>query len=595
MRKTKIVCTLGLVSQSREIIEQLADAGMNVARFNFSHGNHESHKKTFETLSAVREEKKLSIAALLDTKGPEVRLGEFENGKAQLETGTTFTLTTENILGNAEKASITFADLPKDVAKGTHILLDDGLIDLLVQDINGNEIICKVLNGGPISNRKGVNVPGVTLSMPYLSEQDRADIEFGIETGFDYIAASFVRTAQDVLDIREILHKHGADSTLVISKIENAQGVENIDDILRVSDGIMVARGDMGVEIDFELLPGLQKMLIKKAYNMGKMVITATQMLESMISNPRPTRAETTDVANAIYDGTSAIMLSGETAAGKYPVRAVQVMARIAESTEADINYRHRFETSVYARDKDNVTNAISHATCTTAFDLGATSIITVSLSGRATRNISKYRPDIPIIGCTPSAATYRQLALSWGVVPVLLEEADDLDMLFDSAVKSAQDLGIVNSGDIVVISTGVPLKMSGTTNLLKVHIAGDVLVKGTGLGAIAACGRVCVVQSAAEAMHKFQEKDILVISETNNDLLPLLKKASGIITESDGLNSHAAIVGSTLEIPVIIGASNATKILKNGSIVTIDPDHGFVRSSSNRTENKHETWLDRR
>lgn len=586
MRKTKIVCTLGLVSQSREVIEQLVVAGMNVARFNFSHGNHESHKKTFDTLKAVREEKNLSIAALLDTKGPEVRLGEFENGKVYLEAGTAFTLTTDTIIGTVEKASVSFANLPKDVSRGTHILLDDGLIDLLVQEINGNEIVCKVLNGGPISNRKGVNVPGVTLSMPYLSEQDSKDIAFGIETGFDYIAASFVRTAQDVLDIREVLHKHGAEDMLIISKIENAQGVENIDDILRVSDGIMIARGDMGVEIDFELLPGLQKMLIKKAYNMGKMVITATQMLESMINNPRPTRAETTDVANAIYDGTSAIMLSGETAAGKYPVKAVEVMARIAESTESDINYRHRFETSVYSREKDNITNAISHATCTTAFDLGATSIITVSLSGRATRNISKYRPDIPIIGCTPSASTYRKLALTWGVVPVLLDEVDDLDMLFDNAVKSAQELGVVNSGDIVVISTGVPLKMSGTTNLLKVHIAGDVLVKGTGLGSVPAYGRLCVAESVEDAMQKFQEKDILVISQTTNELLPILKKASGIVTENDGLNSHAAIVGSALEIPVIIGAANATRILKSGSIVTIDPDLGFVRSSANHMEN---------
>lgn len=582
MRRTKIVCTLGLVSQSREVIEQLIDAGMNVARFNFSHGDHESHKKTFETLKEVREEKKVSVAALLDTRGPEVRLGLFENGKAYIETGSTFTLTTDEVTGTAEKASITFKDLPKDVSKGTHILLDDGLIDLQVREIDGTSIVCDVINGGPISNRKGVNVPGVTLSMPYLSEQDKSDIEFGIDIGFDFIAASFVRSAQDVLDIREILHKRGADKVLIISKIENAQGVDNIEEILRVSDGIMVARGDMGVEIAFELLPGLQKMLIRQAYSMGKMVITATQMLESMINNPRPTRAEATDVANAIYDGTSAIMLSGETAAGKYPIKAVEVMDRIAKSTERNINYRRRFETTVYNREKDNITNAISHATCTTAFDLGATSIITVSLSGRATRNISKYRPDIPIIGCTPSKVTYRQLAMSWGVVPVLIDEVDDLDMLFDNTVKTAQELGFVKSGDIVVISTGVPLKMSGTTNLLKVHIAGDVLVRGTGLGTVSACGRLCVASSPEEAKEKFQENDILVISETTNELLPLLKKASGIVTESAGLNSHAAIVGSTLEIPVIIGAENATKILKNGSIVTVDPDHGFVRSSAN-------------
>ncbi len=586
MRKTKIVCTLGLVSQTREVIEKLIDAGMNVARFNFSHGTHESHKRTFDIVKALREEKKLPIATLLDTKGPEVRLGEFENGKATIVEGTTFTLTTETIIGNAERATVSVAELPNDVKVGTHILLDDGLIDLQVREIKGCEIICDVLNGGDISNRKGVNVPGVTLSMPYLSEQDKSDIEFGIDTGFDFIAASFVRCARDVLDIREILHRKNANNILIISKIENAQGVENIDEILRVSDGIMVARGDMGVEIAFELLPGIQKMLIKQAYRCGKIVITATQMLESMIKNPRPTRAEATDVANAVYDGTSAIMLSGETAAGLYPVKAVKVMARIAESTESDINYRHRFESANYLRENDNVTNAISHATCTTAYDLGATAMITVSLSGRATRNISKYRPDIPIIGCTPSETTYRQLAMSWGVVPALIEEVDDLDLLFENVVKIAQDLGSVNSGDLVVISTGVPLGMSGTTNLLKVHICGDVLVKGNGLGTLSVCGRICVAHDVADANAKFTEGDILVIKQTSTEIVPLLKKASGIITEEDGLNSHAAIVGSALEIPVIVGAVNATKILKSGSIVTMETEHGFVRSSTNRTEN---------
>lgn len=471
MRKTKIICTLGLVSQTREVIEQIIDAGMNVARFNFSHGTHESHKKTFDIVKSLREEKDLPIATMLDTKGPEIRLGDFEGGKAVLTAGDTFTLTTETVLGTAAKATVSFKDLPRDVKPGDRILLDDGLIELTVQKTDGNEIVCEVVNGGSISNHKGVNVPGVALSMPYLSKQDIFDIEFGAEIGFDFIAASFVRTARDVLDIREILKRNNAENILVIAKIENAQGVRNIDEILKVSDGIMIARGDMGVEIDFELLPEIQKMLIKEAYGCGKMVITATQMLESMIVNPRPTRAETTDVANAVYDGTSAIMLSGETAAGAYPVKSVQVMARIAETTEAAINYRRRFETSHYDKENNNITNAISHATCTTAYDLGASCIIAVSMSGRASRNISKYRPGIPIVGCTPSKSTYRQLALSWGVIPALIHEEHNLNTLFEDSVKAASKLGLADKGDVVAISLGVPLGVSGSTNLLRVQL----------------------------------------------------------------------------------------------------------------------------
>jgi pyruvate kinase len=447
--------------------------------------------------------------------------------------------------------------------------------------VEGNDIHCQVVNGGEISNRKGVNVPGVRLSMPYVSPQDRNDLIFGVETGFDFVAASFVRSAKDVLEIREILHQNGGDHILIISKIENAQGVENIEEILQVSDGIMVARGDMGVEIEIELLPGIQKMLIKKAYNAGKIVITATQMLESMIKNPRPTRAEATDVANAIYDGTSAIMLSGETAAGLYPVKAVETMARIAMSTEEQIHYRRRFESSSYDLDDGNVTNAISHAICTTAYDLKATAIITVTLSGRAARNISKYRPEIPIVGCTPSEVTYRQMAMSWGVSPALIPEEDNLDALFEIAVRSGQDLGHVKIGDLVVVSTGVPLGMSGTTNLLKVHIAGDVLVKGHGVGKLSVCGRLCVARSEDEARNRFREGDILVIGRTSNDLMPLLKMASAIVAEEDGQSSHAAIVGGALDIPVIVGAENATQLLKNGTIVTVDAAKGFVSSTA--------------
>ena len=555
----------------------MIDAGMNVARFNFSHGTHESHKAMYDIVTKLRQEKSISVATLLDTKGPEIRLGQFAEQSVMLIAGESFTLTTEAIAGDAARASVSYADLPRDVAVGNSILIDDGLIELKVLEINGTDIHCQVINGGTVSSRKGVNVPGVTLSMPYLSKQDEADLLFGIETGFDFIAASFVRSARDVLDIRELLHKHGGDNILIISKIENMQGVENLDEILRVSDGIMVARGDMGVEISFELLPAIQKKMIKQAYQCGKMVITATQMLESMIKNPRPTRAEATDVANAIYDGTSAIMLSGETAAGLYPVRAVETMVQIAVSTENDIAYRKRFETGSYAHEQDNVTNAISYATCAAAYNLGAAAIVTVSLSGRTARNISKFRPDIPIIGCTTSVKTYYQLALSWGVTPALIPMETDLDDLVDDAVKAGTGLGLVQSGDLVVISTGIPLGISGTTNLLKVHIAGDVLVRGTGIGDTYARGRLCVVSNAAEARLKFKDGDILVIDETSNELMPLIRNAVGVIAEQDGANSHAAIVCSALNIPAVVGAHNATAILKDGTIVTLDAEHGFV------------------
>jgi pyruvate kinase len=474
MRKTKIICTLGPASDSYETIEQLVDAGMDVARFNFSHNTHEGHKKTLELLRKVSREKGVPVAALLDTKGPELRLGSFGGERFVLEEGQTFTLTSQEIMGTKDAATISYKKLPGDMSPGDRILLDDGLIELRVISTDETEIVCEVLNGGEISDHKGVNVPGVEISMPYLSAQDIADIEFGVEAGFDFIAASFVTTARDVLEIRSILKRKSRENVLIIAKIENAQGVRNIEEILQVADGIMIARGDMGVEIDFELLPGIQKMLIKQCYQSGKMVITATQMLESMIHNPRPTRAEISDVANAVYDGTSAIMLSGETAAGKYPVKAVGVMAKIAETTESKIQYQRRFENSKYAEDKKNITNAISHATCTTAYDLHAACIITVTMSGRNARNISKYRPGVPVLACTPSESTYRQLALSWGVTPVLTQEAYELDGLFDMAEKAGCDAGLLTRGDIAIISVGVPLGVTGSTNLLKVHMIED-------------------------------------------------------------------------------------------------------------------------
>ena len=576
MRKTKIVCTLGPSTQDDNVLKQLMLEGMDVARFNFSHGTHETHKANFDRIAKFREELGLPIAALLDTKGPEVRVCQFKEGKITLNKGDQFTLTSRDVEGTQEIVSITYKKLPEDVEVGTPILLDDGLIELSVISVNETDIVCKVLNSGNLSNNKGVNLPQTRLSMPYLSEKDKSDIIFGIKTGYDFIAASFVRCADDVLEIRKILEEHNCHSINIISKIENREGVNNIDEIIRVSDGIMVARGDMGVEIPGEEVPAIQKMIIKKTVAAGKQVITATQMLDSMMKNPRATRAEISDVANAIYDGTSAIMLSGETAAGAYPVESVQTMVKIALKTEADIDYVKRFKEKGNAGNV-NVTTAISHATCTTAHDLNAAAIVTVTKSGRTARMISKFRPLSPILGCTTSETAYRQLALVWGVRPILVEEHNDVDDLFAAALTCAEKSGMVSNGELVVITSGVPVGVSGTTNMIKVDIIGDVLVSGTGVGTKKACGNLCVANNAQEAMENFTEGDILVISQTTNELLPLLRGAAGIITENEGLNSHAAIVGLALDIPVIIGAHHATEILKSGSVVTIDAARGIV------------------
>ena len=572
MRKTKIICTLGPATDNPDVLRQLMLSGMNVARINMSHQSHKDHKARIDMVKALREELRLPIAILIDTKGPEIRLGAFKEPKVELRAGDSFTLTTEPVEGDSTIASISFAGLPADVRKGGHILIDDGLIDMEVQATTATTITCTVINGGMVSANKGVNVPGAQLSMPFMSDRDRADIAFACEMEADFIAASFTRRADDVLQIRQELEKNSNHSIRIIAKIENAEGVDNIDDILKVSDGIMVARGDMGVEIAMEEIPSIQKKLIHKGYNAGLQVITATQMLDSMMKNPRPTRAETTDVANAIYDGTSAIMLSGETAAGAYPIEAVKTMARIARRTEQDINYIKRFS-SRDVHEAPNVTNAISHATVTTAHDLGAAAIITVTKSGTTARMISKFRPACPIICCTTNPAAQRQMNLSWGVVPIMAEEKDNMDALFDCAVNA----GYLSSGDLVVITAGAPLGVSGTTNLLKVHLVGNILVQGKGATRYTACGNLCVARDEEEALDTFRPGDILVIPQTSNNLLPLLKEAAGIITEAGGMNSHAAIVGMALEKPVLVNAHNATKILKSGTTVTLDAERGIV------------------
>ena len=467
MRKTKIICTIGPSSESEEKLRELMLAGMNVARFNFSHGTHEEHKKKFDRVIKVSNELGLPVATLLDTKGPEIRLKDIEGGKTELVSGQKFILTTEEILGTNEKVSISYKNLVNDISVGTTILIDDGLIEMVVDAIEDTDILCTVINGGPISNHKGVNVPGAELSMPYISDVDRSDIMFGCDMGFDFIAASFVRCREDILEVRKILDEHGSHMK-IIAKIESMQGIRNLEDILTVSDGIMVARGDLGVEIPMEEVPVVQKQMIKMAEAQGKHVITATQMLESMIKNPRPTRAETTDIANAIYDGTTAIMLSGETAAGAYPVEAVKTMAKIAERSEQDIDYNSRMKKREHI-DNFDVTTAISNATCTTAMDLKAAAIITVTISGFTAGMISRYKPNCPILACSVSPRICRQLNLSWGVTPIWIARESTTDDLFDVAVRAAEEAGYIQKGDKVVLTAGVPLGVSGKTNMLRV------------------------------------------------------------------------------------------------------------------------------
>lgn len=468
MRKTKIVCTIGPSSESLENIKKLIMAGMNVARLNFSHGDFEEHGGRIKTIRQASTELGKSIAILLDTKGPEIRTGKLKEEPIELVQDEFITLTTEEILGDKNRLSITYKELPGDVEAGSTILIDDGLIGLTVVDVQGTEIKCRIVNGGTIKSKKGVNVPGVDISLPGITEKDANDIKFGIEQGIDFIAASFVRKASDVLEIRQLLEKHNAAHIQIISKIENQQGVDNLDEILEVSDGLMVARGDLGVEIPAEDVPLVQKRMIEKCNRVGKPVITATQMLDSMQRNPRPTRAEASDVANAIFDGTDAIMLSGETAAGKYPVESVLTMARIAEKAESGLEYHEIFIKQSNAQ-QTTVTEAISQAVANSALELNAKAIITSTETGYTARMVSKYRPKAPIIAVTTEDQTLRRLALNWGVTPVKGEVASSTDEMFDKAMKGGLDSGVVKEGDLVVITAGVPLGRSGSTNLIKI------------------------------------------------------------------------------------------------------------------------------
>lgn len=580
-KKTKIVCTIGPASEKKEVLKELISNGLNVCRLNFSHGSHEEHKGRIDVIKELRKEMNLPIAILLDTKGPEIRTGKFADPEVELQEGQTFTITTKEILGTNERCSVSYIDLAKDVVVGDRILIDDGLVGLKIREINGDDIVCTVENAGIIKNNKGVNVPNVKINLPAITPKDRGDIEFGIREGIDFIAASFVRKAADVLAIREILEANNAKDIQIISKIENQEGVDNIEEILLVSDGLMVARGDLGVEIPTEEIPIVQKMLIKKCNVLGKPVITATQMLDSMMRNPRPTRAEVTDVANAIYDGTDAIMLSGETAAGKYPVESVKTMATIAKRTEETLNYDEILKGKKLT--DINITDAISHATCTTAIDLKACAIITATATGYTGRMVSKFRPQAPIVATTASEKAMRKLALTWGVYPVMALPGQTTDDVFESSISAALGAGHITPGELVVITAGVPVGVAGTTNLIKVHIVSEILTKGVGVGRHSYTGNVCVARDAEDLKAKFKDGDIIVTSLTDIDMNEYVQKAGAIITECGGITSHAAIVGLNLCMPVIVSAKDAMSVLKDGELITVDAVGGVVYKGSAR------------
>ena len=578
MRKTKIVCTIGPASESVEKLVELINSGLNVCRLNFSHGDFEEHGARIVNIREAAKQTGKTVGILLDTKGPEIRTNTMENGAIELQEGSEIIVSMTEVVGTTEKFSITYPGLIEDVHVGSKILLDDGLIGLEVLDINktDGEIKTKVLNPGTLKNKKGVNVPNVSVNLPGITEKDASDIVFGIEQGIDFIAASFVRRASDVLEIRELLEKHNAAHIQIISKIENQEGVDNIKEILEVSDGLMVARGDLGVEIPAEEVPLVQKDLIKQCNALGKPVITATQMLDSMQRNPRPTRAEASDVANAIFDGTDAIMLSGETAAGSYPVEAVQTMHSIASRAEQALNYSEILQ----QRSKQvgpSITDAIGQSVVHTALNLNASAIVAPTESGYTAKIVSKYRPQSPIVAVAANDSVARRLSLVWGVTPVVGERVNTIDDMLDHAVNDAVKTGVVAHGDLVVITAGVPVGESGATNLMKVQVVGDVLAKGQGIGRKAAVGKVVIAKTAEEANAKMTEGAILVTNSTDRDMISAIEKAGALITEEGGLTSHAAVVGLNLSIPVIVGVENATSVFSEDQDITVDASRGVV------------------
>jgi len=571
-KKTKIVCTLGPSSQTPEIIENLINSGMNIARFNFSHGTHEEHKKRIDLVRNISKKSQIPIALMLDTKGPEIRLGSFENGSIIMKAGQPFTLTTRSLIGNKTIASVNYKDLPKDISIGSHILLSDGLVTLSVERITDTEIHTQILNTGKMSDRKRVAIPGTILNLPAISQSDIEDILFGIDMHMDFIAASFIQKGEDIIAIRKLLEDNHS-TIKIIAKIECQTAVQNIDEIIQLSDGIMVARGDLGVEIPAEKVPTLQKMLIQKCNIAGKPVITATQMLESMCANPRPTRAETSDVANAILDGTDAIMLSGETANGLYPIEAVTTMNKVATYTEGHYPFHH--QTQHYAA--PTTTESIGKGVVKIAEDLHAAAIIASTEKGSTAQMISKFRPSCPIIAVSPHKDIIRALQLNWGVQAILGEPAKNSDEVVHTAIQSALTHHLINVGDLVVLTAGVPVGQSGSTNMIRVQVVGDILLSGTGIGKGSAIGTVCIADTLTNLKQRFTDDCILVLKSAEPEFISYMKRAKAIVAEESGLTSEAAIIALTLGLPAVIGAKNATKILKNNDTVTVDSNRDTI------------------
>lgn len=578
MRKTKIVCTIGPASESEEMLEKLIKAGMNVARLNFSHGDHAEHKARIDTIRKVSKRLGKTVAILLDTKGPEIRTHNMKDGLIELEKGSEVTVSMTEVEGTPEKFSVTYENLINDVEEGSYILLDDGLIELQVKSIDkaNGEVLCDVLNTGELKNKKGVNLPGVKVSLPGITDKDADDINFGISEGVDFIAASFVRRPSDVLDIRKLLEAKQNKNISIIPKIENQEGIDNIKEILEVSDGLMVARGDMGVEIPPESVPMVQKDLIRQCNKLGKPVITATQMLDSMQRNPRATRAEASDVANAIYDGTDAVMLSGETAAGQYPEEAVKTMRNIAVSAEAAQDYKKLLSDRTKLVETSLV-NAIGVSVAHTALNLNVKAIIAATESGSTARTISKYRPQSDIIAVTPNAETARQCALVWGIFPVVKEGRKTTDALLNNAVATAVETERVQNGDLIIITAGVPTGEKGTTNMMKLHLVGDELAKGQGIGRSSVVGKTLVVKDASELEGKDLSESIIVTSSVDETLVPYIENAIGLITEENGITSPSAIIGLEKGIPTVVGVENATSEIQSDVLITVDANQGKI------------------
>ena len=572
MKKTKMVCTLGPASDSKEILTKMIQGGLNVARLNFSHGSHEEHAGRIQRIKEVRKELNIPVALMLDTKGPEIRTGDLKEGKVTLETGKKIVLTSEQIEGDADRVSVSYEGLPDDLSVGNKILIDDGLIELNVDRIDGTEIYCSIDNGGVLGSKKSVNIPNVEINLPGLTPKDESDLIFGIKQKVDFVAASFVRKPQDVIAIRKVLENNGGGNIQIISKIENREGVEKIDRILAVSDGIMVARGDLGVENPAEEVPLVQKSIIKKCNLLGKPVITATQMLDSMIRNPRPTRAEVGDVANAVFDGTDAVMLSGETAAGAYPVQAVETMANIVEKTERSEEYINRQKPE---HGELTITNAVSEAAVQIAANLDATAIIAATSSGHTPRMLSKYRPECTILAVSDKVSTVRRLTLSWGVYCMYMTELRDTDSMVHDSVQAAVELGVVKIGDLAVVAAGVPLGVQGNTNMIKVHTVGNAIMSGIGIGDKPVTGYAKLINE--DNASEFKEGDILVVKSLSPDISWILDKAAAIITEEGGLSSEGAIAGLHYNIPVIVGVEKALEIIGHGKLISVDPKRGMV------------------